>query len=90
MNSYCTIMVDAQLFIGRLTFKDPTNSLGVLYPGYVLGQPITVAEGEIKYITVYNGNQAGVLVFEAIFSGAKMNMLLGTATLVSALFASFL
>ena len=84
----CTIMVDASKFTGRITFKDPTNSLGVLYPGYVLGQPITVAEGEIKYITLYNGNQAGVLQFESIFSGAKMNALIGTATIAS-LMAAF-
>ena len=83
INSMCTIMVDATKFPGRITFKDPTNSLGVLYPGYVLGQPITVEEGEIKYITVYNGNQAGVLQFESIFSGAKMNTLIGSITLLT-------
>ena len=85
INSMCTIMVDATKFVGRITFKDDTNSLGVLYPGYVLGQPITVPEGEVRYITLYNGNQAGVLQFESIFSGAKMNAFIGSFALLSAL-----
>ena len=71
--------------VGRITFKDPTNALGVLYPGYVLGQPITVPQGEKKYITLYNGNQAGQLMFTAIFSGAQRNALIGGVTLLAGL-----
>ena len=52
----CTIMVDGNAGVARATFTG-TNNLGVLYPGYVMGQPITVNQGEVKYITVYNGQQ---------------------------------
>ena len=81
INSYCTIRVDASKFVGRITFIDSTSSLGVLYPGYVLGQPITVKEGETKYITVYNGNQVGVLTFKSVFSGAVKSTLVAISTL---------
>ena len=56
----------------------------MLYPGYVLGQPLTVPEGEVKYITVYNGAQVGVLTFKSIFSGAVANTLM-TVSAIAAL-----
>ena len=40
-NVKCTIMVDGNAGVARATFTG-TNNLGVLYPGYVMGQPITV------------------------------------------------
>ena len=87
INSYCSIKVDASKYVARIAFVDATNSLGVLYPGYVLGQPITVPEGEVKYITVYNGAQVGVLTFKSIFSGAIANTLM-TASAISVLAVS--
>ena len=40
-NQYCTFEVDATEAMGRIKF-DGTTQLGVLYPEYVMGQPITV------------------------------------------------
>ena len=48
VNLMCTIQVDATAFVGRITFYDSNNALGVMFPGYTLGQPITVAKGKIQ------------------------------------------
>ena len=53
-----------------MTFIDSTNSLGVLYPGYSLGQPIKVEAGNVQTITVYNGKAAGPLQFMMKMSNA--------------------
>ena len=42
-------------FVSHVSIKD-SDMIGVLFPGYTIGQPITVPAGEVKYITVYNGN----------------------------------
>ena len=74
-------MIDATKAISRITLKDPTNSLGVLYPGYSLGDTITVPEGETRYITVYNGARVGVLQFTAVFSGAVKGLVFGASSM---------
>ena len=68
-NAYCTVSIDAKNGTARVIF-DNDDDLGVLYPDYVIGQPITVPEGETKIITIYNGNSAGYLNFKISFSGA--------------------
>ena len=67
--------MDATERAGRVTFsqnggltKNPT--LGVLVPGYVMGQPITVPQGEVRTITIFNGAQGGSVFFDVVFSGA--------------------
>ena len=45
-NGKCTFMIDASTHVGRVIISSD-NSLGVLYPNYVKGQPITVPQGEI-------------------------------------------
>ena len=57
-NTKCTIMMDASTGIARVAFTGSAD-LGVLYPGYIMGQPITVEEGLVHYITVFNGKKAG-------------------------------
>jgi hypothetical protein len=42
----CTLTIDATQALGRVTFKKAT-SLGVLYNGYQLNEPITVPQGDI-------------------------------------------
>ena len=42
-----------------------------MYPGYQLGAPITVKEGEKRYITVYNGVEKGQMYYNIEFSGAS-------------------
>ena len=69
----CTIKVNATEFTARVIFDD-SNDLGVLYPGYKMGQPITVEEGTIKYIQIYNGNDAGPTAFKISFSASQKLM----------------
>ena len=68
-NEMCTIRVNATETLARVIFDDSDN-LGVLYPGYKMGQPITVDQGKIKYIQMYNGNDAGPTSFKLSFSSA--------------------
>ena len=64
-------MVNAESIVGRVTIEGDTN-LGVIYPGYTVGQPITVPRGESKYIQLYNGNPyGGPIQFTLTFSGAE-------------------
>ena len=68
-NQKCTIMIDATNAVGRVTFTG-TNSLGVLYPGYVMDVPITINQGDVKFVTFYNGKSSGSLSMSVTFSGA--------------------
>ena len=84
-NSKCTISLDATAAVGRV-IVDNNSELGVLVPGYVIGQPITVSEGQIRKITIYNGGENGPLTYTLSFSAAHskaLNILL----LVSVLFS---
>ena len=68
-NTYCDITVDASSAMGRVVFDDTTN-LGVEVDGYEIGDVITVEQGDVRTIRVYNGNEAGPLTFLVAFSGA--------------------
>ena len=59
------------------------SKLGVLYPGYRLGAPISVKMGEKRYITVYNGIEHGPMYYNVEFSGA-MNLAIASSTAVAA------
>ena len=65
----CTLTVDATQALGRVQFNKAV-SLGVLYNGYEMGQPITIPKGEVQAITIYNGNAAGPLSIDIVTSGA--------------------
>ena len=69
---YCTISVDATNGVARVAFTD-VDSLGVLYNGYEIGTQITVPEGEVQEITIFNGQEAtyGTLAFQLSFSKAS-------------------
>ena len=60
--SKCTVSIDATAALARVIFDD-TQDLGVLFNGYNIGEPITIPEGEIQEITVYNGNIAQPVAF---------------------------
>ena len=70
-NTYCDITMDATQGVGRVVFDDTTN-LGVEVDGYTIGDVITVKEGEVRTIRVFNGNEAGPLTFLVAFSGAQL------------------
>ena len=55
-------MIDASATVGRVTFSG-TNNLGVMQPGYVMGVPITIEAGDVKYVTVFNGMSKGSVQF---------------------------
>ena len=63
--------MDATQGVGRVVFDDTTN-LGVEVDGYTIGDVITVKEGEVSTIRVFNGNEAGPLTFLVAFSGAQL------------------
>ena len=84
-NGKCTLMVDASSVVGRVTIN-ASKDLGVLVPGYVSGQPITVPRGSVKYITLYNGYAyGGPISFTLTFSGAT-TLITSTSTLILAAF----
>ena len=76
------MMIDASAAVGRVTFTG-TDSLGVMYPGYVMGTPITINTGDVKYVTVYNGMSKGSVQFSVTFSGAASLALSSAAALAS-------
>ena len=85
-NNKCSILIDGTKGTARITISGrDAKSVGVLYPGYVMGQPITVQEGSKRMITLYNGLQKGTISFDLIFSGAKNIAASGVALLSMAL-----
>jgi len=58
----CSISVDATGGVARVLFSD-ASELGVLFNEYKIGDVITVPEGEIQEITVYNGKKIGTIAF---------------------------
>ena len=68
-NGKCTIKIDATAQVARITFSGATN-IGALFPGFTKDQPISVPQGEIRYLTFYNGQASGPLSYTATFSGA--------------------
>mmetsp|Transcript_15635 Transcript_15635/g.26406 ORF Transcript_15635/g.26406 Transcript_15635/m.26406 type:complete len:84 (-) Transcript_15635:49-300(-) len=82
-------MVDATENTARVILDD-TTALGVLYPGYNLGEAITVPKGEIRYITIYNGNQYGNLNYKLSFSGAQVLALSSTLASAALVFSAHL
>ena len=81
-NEMCTIRVNATAFTARVVFDD-SDKLGVLYPGYKMGQPITVEKGKIKYLQIYNGNDAGPTQFKISFSSAQKLLVQSLALLLT-------
>ena len=54
----------------------------MLVPGYVNGQPITVNKGDVRKITLYNGNPSNILQFYITYSGAA-SLVTAAATALS-------
>ena len=86
-NSKCTIYIDATEEVARVIF-DNDEDLGVLWPDYVIGTPITIEKGTREEIVVYNGNSAGYLNFRVSFSGA-LPLIMTVASSLSLLIYNF-
>ena len=80
----CKIDIDGTKAIARVIFDD-TDTLGVLYPGYVIGEPITVQQGSSKTVTIYNGGNQGPISFVISFSTAGRLALSGVMAATAAL-----
>uniref|UniRef100_A0A7S3IZR9 Uncharacterized protein n=1 Tax=Strombidium inclinatum TaxID=197538 RepID=A0A7S3IZR9_9SPIT len=66
---YCTMKIDATESVARVTFSD-TTQLGVFYPGYQDENLISVPQGQVVMLTIYNGNDQGMIQYTMTFSGA--------------------
>ena len=69
----CTFRVDATRGMGRITFNKSNDNigwLGVLINSHKPGEPITIPQGQVQDIKVYNGKKFGSTYFEVIVSGA--------------------
>ena len=75
-NQMCKVIVDGTKSVARVIF-DEVDTLGVLYPGYVIGEPISVDVGKSKTITIYNGGNNGPITFVISFSAASRIMISG-------------
>ena len=64
----CILHIDARAYLARVTF-DANDNLGVLYNGYTTGQTITIQEGTVLDLTVYNAKDEGTLDFKFVFTG---------------------
>mgnify|MGYP006998120514 CR=1 FL=1 len=53
----------------------------------MLGSPITVKQGEKRYITVFNGVEKGQMYYEVEFSGAS-SLVAGTTALAAFAFST--
>ena len=82
----CTIKIDATEGVGRVIFKN-TSVLGIEWDGAEIGDVISIAEGEIAEIPIYNGAQTGPLTFDISFSGAG-SFMAGAAALAMLAFVN--
>ena len=68
-NTKCIVKIDATKAVARVKFEG-NNFLGVLYPGYKIGDTINVSKGNVQYVTIFNGGTRGEMTAQAVFSGA--------------------
>ena len=68
---FCTYTVDASEWVGRLLFVNNAD-LGMMYAAYQFDTWITVPQGEIMEITIYNAKKTAVdLSYSFVFSGGQ-------------------
>ena len=68
----CLIKVEALDTVARVIFDgNSVESLGILLPDYIKGQPYSVEPGKSVSIAVFNGGDRGNLNFDISFSGAQ-------------------
>ena len=87
-NEKCTVKVDGTNALAKVSFGG--KWVGVLYPGYQENDVISVSVGQIKYVTIYNGQSRGSINVRIFFSSAKQLALsaglLASATAMASLF----
>ena len=70
--------------MARVTFKN-SDYLGIEWSGAKVGDVITIPEGEVAVIPIYNAADKGPLTFDITFSGASY-ILAAVSALTSLLF----
>ena len=82
----CKVEVNAERGVARVIF-DEVSYLGIQGAGgKKIGEVITVRQGTIREITIYNGAETGPLTFLISFSGAVSTAVtLAAAAVTSAL-----
>lgn len=81
----CYVKIDASEAVARVIFKN-SNWLGIEWEGKgsrEVGDVITIPEGEVIEIPIYNAAESGPLTFDISFSNA-INLLTGAAALATA------
>ena len=66
----CVVKVDATNGVARVIFEN-SRYLGIEWENYNVTDVITIPEGEIAEITIYNGAETGPALFDISFSGAN-------------------
>ena len=82
--SQCTMTIDATQAVARVMIDSGTN-IGVLFNEYALKTWMTIPEGNIQEITLYNGRETGNESFIVIFTGAtfvKLSAVVGAMGLL--------
>ena len=76
----CQVKVDATEGVARVIFEN-SRYLGIEMEGKSpdVGDVITISEGDVQSITIYNGAETGPLTFDISFSGA-FQLLAGAAS----------
>ena len=82
--SKCIVKVDATNAVARVTFKN-SDYLGIEWSGAKVGDVITIPEGEVAEIPIYNAADKGPLTFDITFSSASF-ILAAASALTSLLF----
>ena len=80
----CIVKVDATNAVARVTFKN-SDYLGIEWSGAKVGDVITIPEGEVAEIPIYNAADKGPLTFDITFSSASF-ILASASALMSLLF----
>ena len=75
----CTVRIDASQGVARVIFEN-SRYLGIEMEGAKpdVGDVITIGEGDVQNIVIYNGAETGPLTFDISFSGAY-HLLAGAA-----------
>lgn len=83
--SSCIVKVDATNAVARVTFKN-SNYLGIEWEGAKVDDVITIPEGEVAEIPIYNAADKGPLTFDITFSSASY-ILAAASAIASLLFS---
>ena len=75
--------MDASSYVARILLNQNDN-LGVIFNGYKTGEWITVEQGQMLDLTLYNGKADGPLEFSFVYSSSiKLATWVGSSMLLT-------